>query len=213
MHPDVLVQDAFIKRRYEDLSLCIHKDIKNGRGQYNYYAPWLEIKLQPFPAHYRETHSVLQDHTPQVLGAPQTSTNTFTIANPSSIECAASSSSVPTRSAWSQEDNKVENRLSTFININRTLPPLVKPTLTHEEREQMLPGNIKGVAALISEDESKSVDHSSSKMAVQCVSFHDKPADEARRTTSCREVVSEEGTNETVATLKQNNSSKICTIL
>lgn len=37
--------DPYITRRYDDLAVCIHYDLKNGRGLYSYYAPWLETML------------------------------------------------------------------------------------------------------------------------------------------------------------------------
>ena len=101
MHPDVLVQDAYIKRRYEDLSVCIHKDIQNGCGLYNYYAPWLEMKLQSFTAQYREKHSVMQskDHE---FKSHRPSTDAFT-------KTEASMSSAPSN-AWVQEANVEQSR-------------------------------------------------------------------------------------------------------
>ena len=57
--------DAYIHRRYEDLAVCIHYDVKNGRGTYNYYAPWLEAMLQRLPSvQLREKYS-LMTRTPQ----------------------------------------------------------------------------------------------------------------------------------------------------
>lgn len=124
VHPDVLVQDAYIKRRYEDLSVCIHKDIKNGSGLYNYYAPWLEMKLQSFPAQYREKHSVMQskDHGFKIH---HPSTDAFTKSE-------ASVSSAPSN-AWVQEANVEQNRCSTHININTTLPIEDGVVLEHDQ--------------------------------------------------------------------------------
>ena len=51
--------DAHIIRRYEDLAICIHQDIKNGQGLHNFYAPWLEVMLERLPQHVREEHSLL----------------------------------------------------------------------------------------------------------------------------------------------------------
>ena len=55
--------DTYIHRRYEDLAVCIHYDIKNGRGTYSYYAPWLEAMLQRLPsAQLREKYSLMTQH-------------------------------------------------------------------------------------------------------------------------------------------------------
>ena len=52
--------DPYITRRYEDLAVCIHHDLKNGRGQYSYYAPWLETMLQRLPSvEMRQKYSLL----------------------------------------------------------------------------------------------------------------------------------------------------------
>ena len=125
MHPDLLVQDAYIKRRYEDLSVCIHKDIKNGSGLYNYYAPWLETKLQSFPAQYREKHSVLQSKDHKFK--PQPSTDAFT-----EFEASMSGANV---NAWVEEANGEQSRLSKHINFNRTLPTEGGVVLEHDEIE------------------------------------------------------------------------------
>ena len=57
--------DPYITRRYEDLAVCIHQDLKNGRGLYSYYAPWLETMLQRLPsAEMRQKYSLLPaNHT------------------------------------------------------------------------------------------------------------------------------------------------------
>ena len=52
--------DPYIARRYEDTAVCIHQDIKNGRGRYSYYAPWLEKMLERLPsAEHREKYSLI----------------------------------------------------------------------------------------------------------------------------------------------------------
>lgn len=56
VHPEA---DAYASRRYEDTAVCIHYDIKGGRGLYNFYAPWLEMMLQRLPAGVREKHSLM----------------------------------------------------------------------------------------------------------------------------------------------------------
>ena len=57
--------DAYIRRRYEDQAVSIHYDMKNGRGTYSYYAPWLEAMLQRQPSdQLREKHSKIY-HQPQ----------------------------------------------------------------------------------------------------------------------------------------------------
>ena len=127
VHPDELVQDAYIQRRYEDLSICIHRDIKNGKGQYNYYAPWLEIKLQSFPADYRENHSVLQQ--PVDASQPETphshSKNSVFTKSPVSMSVANCSMGISPKTAWVEVGEKAEESgpsVSTDIHVNRTLP-------------------------------------------------------------------------------------------
>ena len=112
VHPDVLIQDAYIKRRYEDLSVCIHKDIKNGRGQYNYYAPWLDLKLQSFPTFYREKHSVSERNVPIEVESSRKLTPKFSVTKPRSMFVTGSDhmNGVP-RNAWIQEDK--DNNLGT----------------------------------------------------------------------------------------------------
>ena len=62
--------DEYIIRRYEDIAVCIHYDLKNGRGTYNYYAPWLELMLQRIPiAHVREKHSLMVKKSEAMLNA------------------------------------------------------------------------------------------------------------------------------------------------
>ena len=59
--------EAYIPRRYEDQAVSIHYDMKNGRGTYSYYAPWLEAMLQSPPSdQLRGKHSKIF-HQPQEL--------------------------------------------------------------------------------------------------------------------------------------------------
>lgn len=52
--------DPYITRRYEDIAVCIYHDIRNGRGRYSYYAPWLERMLERIPSgEYRLKHSLM----------------------------------------------------------------------------------------------------------------------------------------------------------
>ena len=111
VHPDVVVQDAYIKRRYEDLSVCIHKDIKNGQGQYNYYAPWLELKLQSFPAFYREKHSVLEHNLPLEVESSRKLTAKINVAKPSTFVSGSDPMNGVPRNAWIQEDK--DNQMGT----------------------------------------------------------------------------------------------------
>ena len=223
VHPDVLIQDAFIKRRYEDLSVCIHNDIKNGRGQYNYYAPWLELKLQSFPAFYREQHSVSQPTTSQVQVALQTSKIAFT--NPDvlnvHVEGSVESTSRVPKSAWSQEDNWPESKHSTSIYMNRTLPLQNNAAVNRVEEQKS--GNVKAVTqnCSMSEGESKGID-SSATVVSKTFSFHETLNEVNGEAVSSRGVDGEEplagtkSTIETLSSLKRNNSSvssKICTIL
>ena len=154
VHPDELVQEAYIKRRYEDLSVSIHKDIKNGRGRYNYYAPWLEMKLKSFPTHYKEKHSVL--HTqPVELCVPETSqstTNVFTksMISPASVSATTELSlGISPKSAWTNDQDQGAPSgpsMSTDIYTNRTLPfddaSVASPTINH--REDVNYANIQG---------------------------------------------------------------------
>ena len=53
--------DEFIARRYDDLGVRIHYDMKNGREHHNYYVPWLETMYQRY--HVREKHSLSKNST------------------------------------------------------------------------------------------------------------------------------------------------------
>ena len=150
VHPDELVQEAYIKRRYEDLSVSIHKDIKNGRGRYNYYAPWLEMKLKSFPTHYREKHSA-QPVELCVPKTPQSTTNVFTksMISPASVSATTELSlGISPKSAWTHDqDQRAPSgpSMSTDIYTNRTLPfddaSIASPT-NHREDENY--ENIQG---------------------------------------------------------------------
>lgn len=136
VHPDVLIQDAYIKRRYEDLSVCIHKDIKNGQGRYNYYAPWLELKLQSFPAFYREKHSVLDHNLPVVAETSDTPQN---ITRPSTFMSGNEPMNGVPKNAWIQEekDNKVGTEskpMCTPINKAQTSEITTTPNHLTEDR-------------------------------------------------------------------------------
>ena len=103
VHPDLVIQDAYIKRRYNDLSVCIHKDIKDGRGRHNYYAPWLELKLQTFPAFYREKHSVLECSVPKDVEASPSSAPR-NVAQPTYLVSPIEVLNRAPKKAWAQED-------------------------------------------------------------------------------------------------------------
>lgn len=40
--------DEYIRRRYEDMAVCIHFDIASNRGLICYYASWLELMMEKF---------------------------------------------------------------------------------------------------------------------------------------------------------------------
>ena len=142
VHPGVEIQDAYIKRRYEDLSVCIHTDLKNGRGQYNYYAPWLELKLQPFPAFYREKHSVLIEHNlPMKVEPSHKLTPKISIAKPSTFVSSSDHVTGVPKDAWVLEDKdnelETESRPATIaINITaKGSDAVARPSLAAEDRE------------------------------------------------------------------------------
>lgn len=223
VHPDVLVQDAYIKRRYEDLSVCIHKDIRNGRGQYNYYAPWLELKLQSFPAFYREQHSVLVEHNLPIKVEPSRKlTPKIDVAKPSVFV----SGSVPTdgvlRNAWVQEDK--DNELGTEskpmpipVNKSQRSEAVSTPNLTAEDR-----GNFP-VRVGVRETESIEPEEQSSSVAVQTrhhVSPNSQESQTNSRVTYPDEVNQEEiqeaystQTSPPVAHSGSSVRSRLCTIL
>lgn len=61
--------DEYIVRRYEDIAVCIYRDIQSGRGMRNYYAPWLEGMLQRLPASHRDKYSLVKKSVRPVLSA------------------------------------------------------------------------------------------------------------------------------------------------
>ena len=230
VHPDELVQDAYIQRRYDDLSVCIHGDIKNGRGRYNYYAPWLEIKLQSFPAHYREKHSVLHVQQPVDACQPETphSHSKMTVfTKPPVLAPVANSSSISPRTVWVEEGEKgVQNvsSVSTDIRINRALP-FGDSGSTSKHIEDMNYGNIQREEDTI---ELADKEHCSAEPMLQRVSFREAVAEKDDRKVSSTKEVSdlEQGdknqrpdmTNveQSLSFMRRHDSStssKICTIL
>ena len=53
--------DEYIRRRYEDLAVCIHLDIANDRGLFCHYTPWLDGIMGKFdlPEDYRSRYSLV----------------------------------------------------------------------------------------------------------------------------------------------------------
>ena len=171
VHPGVEVQDAYLRRRYEDLSVCIHTDIKNGRGRYNYYAPWLELKLQSFPAFYREKHSVLIEHDLSIKVEPSRRITPPKIsAKPSTFVSSSDHVTGAPRNAWVQEDK--DNKLGTESNstpiplniITKGSDTVAAPNLVAEDREDR--GNFPAQVGM-SEIERFEPKEQSSTVAVQ----------------------------------------------
>lgn len=77
--------DPYIRRRYEDMALCIHVDIDADRGLLCYYTPWLDQIMERFdlPEEYRLRHSlVATDAQGRHIGRSGAVKNTLTYYNP-----------------------------------------------------------------------------------------------------------------------------------
>lgn len=77
--------DDYIRRRYEDLAVCIAKDIANNRGLFCYYTPWLDHMMGKFnlPQDYRVRHSlVVTDSEGKHIGCSGAVSNTLVYYNP-----------------------------------------------------------------------------------------------------------------------------------
>lgn len=61
MYPET---DAYVQRRYTDLAVTIHTDIKQGRGLHNHYSHWLEDHLKTLSVHTRENGSLMNTPSP-----------------------------------------------------------------------------------------------------------------------------------------------------
>ena len=75
----------YITRRYQDLAVCIHADIANNRGLYNYYAPWLENMMDKheLPDHVKWKNSlVLTDSEGRHIGCSGAVKNSLIYYNP-----------------------------------------------------------------------------------------------------------------------------------
>ena len=222
VHPDVLIQDAYIKRRYEDLAVCIHEDIKNGRGRYNYYAPWLELKLQSFPTFYREKHSILEQNLPAVV---ENSHTPKSATKPTIFVSSNEATNGVAKNAWvpEDEDDKVREKRkpSTCIHVNRAQ---VSESTTTPHRTVEDGGNFAGVDVCEFE-EVKLEEHSTTVVVQKCNSVSIQPQKTQTNSRSAfpnvvdREVVAEiqeeiaTQTSLPVAQSGSSASSKICTIL
>ena len=219
VHPDVLIQDAYIKRRYEDLSLCIHKDIKNGRGRYNYYAPWLELKLQTFPAFYREKHSVLE-HNLSVMA--ETSDTPQNVIKPSTfVPGSESMNPGAPKNAWVQEDkdNKAGTEMCIHVNKAQASEATAAPNLAAEER-----GNCPRVG-VVSEIESIELERWSSTVVVRVQEHNNvsvtttRESETINRVTPNSDKISDQEETKSAPTslpVTQSDSSvrsRLCTIL
>lgn len=226
VHPGVEVQDAYIKRRYEDLSVCIHADIKNGRGQYNYYAPWLELKLQPFPAFYREKHSVLIEHDLPIKVEPSRKlTPKISVVKPSTFVSSSEHVTGVPKDAWVLEDK--DNELGTEsrpiaipINITaRGSDVVATPNFVAEDREDR--GNFPAQVGA-SEIESFEPEEQSSTVVVQAndnLSLKSQESQSEREREGSHEVADmnqEANSTQKSLPVAQSGSSvrsRLCTIL
>lgn len=77
--------DTYTKRRYEDLAVCISRDIASNRGLFCYYTPWLDHMMGKFdlPQEYRARHSlVATDSQGKNIGCSGAMKNTLIYYNP-----------------------------------------------------------------------------------------------------------------------------------
>ncbi len=82
MSPEI---EGYVRRRYEDLAVCIHFDIANDRGLYNYYSPWLNYMMEKhcLPDHVRKKNTlVVTDSAGRHIGCSGASQNTLNYYNP-----------------------------------------------------------------------------------------------------------------------------------
>ena len=227
VHPGVEIQDTYLKRRYEDLSVCIHVDIKNGRGQYNYYAPWLELKLQPFPAFYREKHSVLIEHDLPIKVEPSRKlTPKISVAKPSTFVSSSDHVTRVPKDAWILEDKDNELGMEsrpTAIPINITAKgsdAVAIPNLAAEDHKDR--GNFPAQVGA-SEIESFEPEEQSSAVAVQAndsmsLKSQESQSEREREGSHDQEVADDQEANSTqkslpVAQFGSSVRSRLCTIL
>ena len=222
VHPDVVVQDAYIKRRYEDLSVCIHRDIKNGRGRYNYYAPWLELKLQSFPTFYREKHSVLEHSLPAEVESSHKLTPKINVAKPSTFVSGSDPMNGAPSNAWVQEDK--DNKMGTEskpmpipINKAQGSGATAMPNLAAEDRGDFPRVGVNEIESVEPEEQSSTVavqkhDHVSlngHESQTSRVAFPDEVDQE-------QEEIQEAKSTQTSLPMAQSGSSvssRLCTIL
>lgn len=82
--------DEYVRRRYEDLAVCIAQDLASDRGLFCYYTPWLEYMMGKFnlPGNYRMKHSlVAKDSQGRHIGCSGAAKNTLVYYNPISFDC------------------------------------------------------------------------------------------------------------------------------
>ncbi len=219
VHPDVQVQDAYIRRRYEDLSVCIRTDIKNGRGQYNYYAPWLELKLQPFPAFYREKHSVLKDDLPIKVEPSRKLAPNISVTKQSTFVSGRDHVTGVPRNAWVQEDKLGTESKPTSIPVSVTAKgsdAIAIPNRAAEDHEDR--GNFPARVGVSEIDERFEPEEQSSTVHV-AVQTHDHitpvNSQESKTKRTVHDPDSPEKANSTqpVAQSGRSVSSRLCTIL
>ncbi len=78
-------EDTYVKRRYEDLTECIHRDIANNRGLLCYYSTWLDFMMVKFslPDEFRKRHSLaITDSEGRHIGCSGAVNNTLKYFNP-----------------------------------------------------------------------------------------------------------------------------------
>ncbi len=77
--------DAYIKRRYRDLAICISVDIAENRGLFCHYTPWLEYRMEKsnFPDHLRKKSTlIVKDSQGKHVGRSGAVCNTLVYYNP-----------------------------------------------------------------------------------------------------------------------------------
>jgi hypothetical protein len=77
--------DSYIQRRYEDMAVCIARDISSNRGLFCHYSPWLDLMMSKFEltVEYRAKHSlVVRDSQGQHIGCSGAVKNSLVYYNP-----------------------------------------------------------------------------------------------------------------------------------
>ena len=81
--------DDYVRRRYEDLAVCIAQDLASNKGLFCYYTPWLDYMMSKFdlPGDYRMNHSlVARDPQGRHIGCSGAVKNTLDYYNPVSSD-------------------------------------------------------------------------------------------------------------------------------